>query len=76
LARLATISGVRQYVIFLTRNIVGVNTATGELLWRYAKIAEGSPANIQAPIVDGDRIYTGSGPVVEGWCRLNWVGQR
>ena len=56
----ATISGVRQYVIFLAKGVVGVDAATGKLLWRYAKTAEGSPANILTPIIDGDRVYTGS----------------
>lgn len=56
----ATISGVRQYVVFLAKGVVGVDAATGKLLWRYAKTAEGSPANILTPIVDGDHVYTGS----------------
>ncbi len=56
----ATIAGVRQYVVFLAQGVVGVNAESGEFLWRYAKTAEGSPANILTPIIDGDRVYTGS----------------
>ena len=59
-AVVADISGVRQYVIFLGKGVVGVDAATGKLLWRYARTAEGSPANILTPVIQGDFVYTGT----------------
>ena len=56
----ATLSGIRQYVVFMEKGVVGVDARTGELLWRYNKTAEGSPANIFTPLIHGDSVYTGS----------------
>jgi len=53
--------GVKQYVQFLAKGVVGVDPATGKLLWRYNRTAEGSPANIPTPLVHGDYVYTASG---------------
>jgi outer membrane protein assembly factor BamB len=53
--------GVKQYVQFLGKGLVGVDAATGKLLWRYNRTAEGSPANIPTPLVHEDYIYTASG---------------
>lgn len=56
----ATISGVRQYVIYLGGGVVGVEADTGKFLWRYDRTAQGSPANILTPVIEGDHVYTGS----------------
>jgi outer membrane protein assembly factor BamB len=56
----ATLSGVRQYVVFLGKGVVGVGAETGNPLWRYEKTANGSPANILTPVIQGNYVYTGS----------------
>lgn len=53
--------GVKQYVQFVEKGVVGVDAKTGKFLWRYDKTAENSPANIPTPIVDKDYVYTGTG---------------
>lgn len=50
--------GVKQYVQFLQRGIVGVDAATGRFLWRYDRTAQGSPANIPTPITDKGHVYS------------------
>jgi outer membrane protein assembly factor BamB len=54
-------AGVKQYVTFLQHGLVGIDAKTGKFLWRYKKTAEGSPANIPTPLVDGDYIYSATG---------------
>lgn len=54
-------AGVKQYVQFLQKGLVGVDAHTGKFLWRYTKTAEGSPANIPTPIAQGDLIYSSAG---------------
>lgn len=68
-------NGVKQYVQYLEKGVVGVNAATGDLLWRYTKTAEGSPANILTPVVDGTRVYTGAGRSQGGLVEINSQGQ-
>lgn len=53
-------AGVKQYVQFTGKGLVGVDAKTGKFLWRYDHTAQGSPANISTPVVDGDLIYTGT----------------
>jgi outer membrane protein assembly factor BamB len=57
----AEIAGRKQYVQFLQKGVVGVDAATGKLLWRYDRTAQGSPANIPTPLVFDDYVYTASG---------------
>jgi len=52
--------GVKQYVQFLSKALVGVAAETGELLWRYDGTAAG-PANIPTPVARDARIYSGGG---------------
>ena len=52
--------GKKQYVQFLENGVVGIDAATGTLLWRYDRTAEGSPANIPTPIVQDNLVYTAS----------------
>ncbi len=35
--------GIKQYVQFVQKGLVGVDAKSGKFLWRYAKTAEGSP---------------------------------
>jgi outer membrane protein assembly factor BamB len=52
------VDGVRQYVQFLNKAVVGVETKSGKLLWQYERTAEGSPANIPTPVVREGYVYT------------------
>ncbi len=53
--------GVKQYVQFLEKGLVGVDAKTGKFLWRYDKTAEGSPANIPSPTAADGYIYSATG---------------
>lgn len=55
------IGGVRQYIQFLGKGVVGVDAKSGKLLWRYEGTAQGSPANIPTPVTQGDYVYSSSG---------------
>ncbi|HET9481556.1 MAG TPA: PQQ-binding-like beta-propeller repeat protein [Candidatus Polarisedimenticolia bacterium] len=48
--------GVRQYVQLVGRGAVGVEAATGRLLWSYNRIANRT-ANIPTPIVKNDLVF-------------------
>jgi outer membrane protein assembly factor BamB len=52
--------GVRQYVQLVGRGAVGVEAATGRLLWSYNRIANRT-ANISTPIVSGDLVFVSTG---------------
>ena len=53
--------GVKQYVQFLQKGVVGVDAKTGKLLWRYDKTAKGSSANIPTPVADGEYVFNSTG---------------
>ena len=50
--------GVKQYVNFLGKGLVGVDAKTGAFLWRYDRTAKGSPANIPTPIAREGQVYS------------------
>jgi outer membrane protein assembly factor BamB len=52
--------GIRQYVQFLGRGVVGVDAKSGRFLWGYNRIANGV-ANIATPIVAGEHVFASSG---------------
>jgi outer membrane protein assembly factor BamB len=52
--------GTRQYVQLLQKGLVGVDSKTGNLLWRYGKPVSIYGANIPTPVSAGDTIYVGS----------------
>ncbi len=52
------VGGVKQYVQFLSKGLVGVDAKTGKFLWRYDKTAKGSPANIPTPVARDAFIYS------------------
>ena len=54
----AEIGGVKQYIQFLAKSLIGVEAKSGKLLWRYEKSAKGSPAVIITPLADAGRIYS------------------
>jgi len=66
----ATIGGVKQYVLFLAKGVAGLKADTGELLWRYTKTAD-EAANVQTPIVADDLVYTGASRVGGGLVRVS-----
>lgn len=57
---IAEFSGVKQYVQFLARGLMGVDAQSGKLLWRFEKTAKGSPAVIITPLVSDGMIYSGA----------------
>lgn len=56
----AEVGGVRQYVTYLSRGVVGISATDGKLLWRYTRASNGT-ANVAAPIVRGDHVFVTSG---------------
>ena len=54
------VGGLKQYVQFLEKGLVGVDAKTGKFLWRYEKTALGSPAVILTPLAEKDQIYSGA----------------
>jgi outer membrane protein assembly factor BamB len=60
----------KQYVQFLEKGLVGLDAATGALLWRYTGTAEGSAANIPTPIASDDHVYSAAGRTGGGLVKL------
>jgi outer membrane protein assembly factor BamB len=60
--------GVKQYVTFLRKGLVGVDAKTGKLLWQYGKIIDPG-ANILTPVVYQDKVFAstsrGGGALLE-----------
>jgi hypothetical protein len=63
--------GVKQYVQFLQKGVVGLDAKTGKFLWRYDKTAQGSPANIPTPVAHAEYVYSGTGRAGAGLVKLN-----
>lgn len=63
--------GVRQYVQFLAKGLVGVEAKSGKFLWRYEKTALGSPAVILTPIAEQNLVYSGAYRAGGGLVKLN-----
>ena len=53
---LCTMDGVQQIVTPTEKNIVGVGTADGKLLWQYPFVPQSRAYNSVTPIVDGDTV--------------------
>ncbi len=63
----AVIAGVRQYVQFVQKGVIGVEASTGKFLWRYTQTAHVQyGGNIATPVIYGDYVYSGSGLVGGG----------
>jgi outer membrane protein assembly factor BamB len=58
-AMVATIGGVRQAIFFTERNGMGVDVATGKVLWTNDRVNNGT-ANIATPIVSGNKVFFSS----------------
>jgi outer membrane protein assembly factor BamB len=67
-------AGVRQYVQFLGKGLVGFDAKTGKFLWRYDHTATKSPANIATPIAADNCIYSGTKYAGAGLVRLASAG--
>lgn len=63
--------GVKQYVQFMQKGVVGIDANTGKFLWRYDQTAKGSPANIPTPVAHDGYIYTGAGMSGGGLVKLS-----
>jgi outer membrane protein assembly factor BamB len=50
-------AGRKQYVQFLDKGLVGIDSNTGEFLWRYTQTS-GGPANIATPVARGKFVYS------------------
>jgi outer membrane protein assembly factor BamB len=58
---IARVGGAKEYVQFLGQGVVGVDARTGRFLWRYAKTAQGSPANIPTPVFHDSLVFSSTG---------------
>jgi outer membrane protein assembly factor BamB len=52
----AEAGGVKQYITFLRKGLVGVDAKTGKLLWQYGKIIDPG-ANIMTPVTYQDKVF-------------------
>ena len=62
--------GIKQYVQFVQKGLVGVEAGTGKFLWRYDRTAQGSSANIPTPVADKNYIYSSAGRTGGGLVKL------
>ncbi len=67
-------SGIKQYVQFLAKGVVGVDAKTGKFLWRYDQTAQGSPANIPTPVAHEGLVYSATGRAGGGLVKLKVEG--
>jgi outer membrane protein assembly factor BamB len=56
----AEIGGIKQFVQFTAKGVIGVNAKSGDFLWRYDAPANGT-ANIPTPVAIGDSVFAASG---------------
>lgn len=66
---IANVDGVKQYILYLGKGIVGLKADTGELLWRYTKTSD-AQANIATPIVNGNYVYSAASRVGGGLVKV------
>ncbi len=68
---IAEIDGVKQYVQFLQKALVGVDARSGKLLWRYDRTAKGSMANIPTAVVGDNFVYSATGRTGGSLAKIN-----
>jgi hypothetical protein len=68
-------AGKRQYVQFLAKGLVGVDSNSGKFLWRYDHTTQKSPANIATPLASDGYIYTGTHYTGGGCVKLSPDGE-
>jgi outer membrane protein assembly factor BamB len=66
-------AGVKQYVQFLRKGVVGVDAKTGKFLWRYDRTV-GPGASILTPVAQGNKVFTSSGQTGGGLVELTAAG--
>lgn len=54
------VSGIRQYVQFAGRGLIGIEAETGRFLWGYNDLSNAT-ANIPTPIIQGDLVFAANG---------------
>ncbi len=59
------VNGVKQYVLYLAKGVVGLEADSGKLLWRYENTADKN-ANVQTPVASSNFVYTAAGRVGGG----------
>ena len=69
------VGGLKQYVQFLQKGLVGIEAKSGKFLWRYGRTAEGSPANIPTPVAQGAFVYSAAGRSGGGLVELKVEGE-
>lgn len=62
--------GVKQYVQMLQKGLVGVEAATGKLLWRHAQTVSKFNANIPSPVAGETGIYSAGAGTGGGLVKL------
>ena len=62
--------GVKQYVQLLEGGLVGVESGTGRVLWRYGKAVSRFKANIPTPVAGDGYVYAGSAGTGGGAVKL------
>jgi outer membrane protein assembly factor BamB len=62
-------AGIKQYVQFLDKGVVGVDAKTGRFLWRYDESGKG-PANMPTPVARDGYVYTAASRVGGGLVSL------
>lgn len=62
--------GLKQYIQFLQKGLVGVEAKAGKVLWRYERTAKGSPANIPTPVAGDGIVYSAAGMAGGGLIQL------
>lgn len=73
-AMIVEVDGVKQYVEFLSKGLVGIDAKTGKFLWRYDRTAQGSPANIATPVVQDQFVYSAATRSGGGLVQLKLTG--
>lgn len=61
------VGGVRQYVNFTSRSLVGIRADDGEFLWQNTSAANGT-ANCSAPVFHANHVFYASGYGTGGTC--------
>ncbi|HKB03756.1 MAG TPA: PQQ-binding-like beta-propeller repeat protein [Gemmataceae bacterium] len=57
--------GVKQYVQFVGKGVIGVDAKTGKFLWRFDETGKG-PANMPTPVAHEGYVYTSAGRAGSG----------
>lgn len=69
------IGGIKQYVQYLHKGVVGVDARTGKFLWRYDKTAETRMGgNVPTPVAYENYVYSASGLTGGGLARIKETG--